>query len=341
MRKKPCAQSWKGAAFEMKNDEQMYQSVLSRYERYLETRRARARMIRRTVPVLACFCLAVVLGVGYRHQFLDLPPIPTVPPVTEETAITSFITTTMTVTETAAQTSTKAKPIPTTAGETAVQSATQTKPIPTISRETAVQSATKTRPSSTSADATTAQESEQTHRVSSTVHTTSQQEPAVSTATTEEHVTVTTTVAKTLPATEEPTIATVTVTTTVAKTLPATEEPTVATVTVTTGVGEVTTGSGSASTQTTTTTETTVFVPDPDTALLVREQMEQLIRRYELQAHTWVADAAAYPQYADMVVIEYNDEYFARFLKRMVRPIDRRRYLIFVYYEEPEPDEYE
>ena len=320
MRKKPCAQSWKGAAFEMKNDEQMYQSVLSRYERYLETRRARARMIRRTVPVLACFCLAVVLGVGYRHQFLDLPPIPTVPPVTEETAITSFITTTMTVTETAAQTSTKAKPIPTTAGETAVQSATQTKPIPTISRETAVQSATKTRPSSTSADATTAQESEQTHRVSSTVHTTSQQEPAVSTATTEEHVTVTTTVAKTLPATEE---------------------PTVATVTVTTGVGEVTTGSGSASTQTTTTTETTVFVPDPDTALLVREQMEQLIRRYELQAHTWVADAAAYPQYADMVVIEYNDEYFARFLKRMVRPIDRRRYLIFVYYEEPEPDEYE
>ena len=191
-----------------------------------------------------------------------------------------------------------------------MQSTTQTKPIPTTAGETTVQSTTQTRTNSTSADATTAQESEQTHRVSSTVHTTSQQEPAVSTATTEEHVTVTTTVAKTLPATEEPTIATVT---------------------VTTGVGEVTTGSGSASTQTTTTTETTVFVPDPDPALLVREQMEQLIRRYELQAHTWVADAAAYPQYANMVVIEYNDEYFARFLKRMVRPIDRRRYLIFVY----------
>ena len=286
----------------MKNDEQMYQSVLSRYERYLETRRARARMIRRTVPVLACFCLAVVLGVGYQRQFRDLPPIPTVPPVTEETAITSFITTTMTVTETSAQTSTQTKPIPTTAGETTVQSTT------------------KTRPSSTSADATTAQESEQTHRVSSTVHTTSQQEPAVSTATTEEHVTVTTTVAKTLPATEE---------------------PTVATVTVTTGVGEVTTGSGSVSTQTTTTTETTVFVPDPDTALLVREQMPQLIRMYGLQEHTWVADAAAYPQYADMGVIEYNDDHEARLLKRMVRPIDRRRYLIFVYYEKPEPDEYE
>ena len=63
----------------MKNDDQMYQSVLSRRAAYRQIQENRRRTIRRITPVLACACLAVVLGVGYWNHFRNMPTIPTLP----------------------------------------------------------------------------------------------------------------------------------------------------------------------------------------------------------------------------------------------------------------------
>ena len=60
----------------MKNYDEMYQSVLSKYDEYQKKKKKRIRTIRRTVPVLACFCLTIVLGVGYLDYFKNLPHIP-------------------------------------------------------------------------------------------------------------------------------------------------------------------------------------------------------------------------------------------------------------------------
>ena len=73
----------------MKNDDQMFQSVLSRRNEYRERKNKRIRTIRRTVPVLACFCLTIALGVGYWDHFKNLPHIPVQPNIIEESTISS------------------------------------------------------------------------------------------------------------------------------------------------------------------------------------------------------------------------------------------------------------
>jgi cytoskeletal protein RodZ len=79
----------------MKNDDQMYQSVLSRYAEYQETKKRRRKLaIKRTVPVLACFCLTIALGVGYWDHFRNLPHIPVQPNIIEEPTIETPDTTT-------------------------------------------------------------------------------------------------------------------------------------------------------------------------------------------------------------------------------------------------------
>ena len=78
----------------MKNDEQMFQSVLSRRNEYRERKNKRIRTIRRTVPVLACFCLTIALGVGYWDYFKNLPHIPVQPNIIEEPTIETPDTTT-------------------------------------------------------------------------------------------------------------------------------------------------------------------------------------------------------------------------------------------------------
>ena len=62
----------------MKNDEQMYQSVLSRRDAYRAKKERRKGVFLRAVPVLACCCLAAVLGLGYRNHLKKLPEIPAV-----------------------------------------------------------------------------------------------------------------------------------------------------------------------------------------------------------------------------------------------------------------------
>ena len=78
----------------MKNDDQMFQSVLLRRNEYRERKNKRIRTIRRTVPVLACFCLTIALGVGYWDHFRNLPNIPVQPNIIEEPTIETPDTTT-------------------------------------------------------------------------------------------------------------------------------------------------------------------------------------------------------------------------------------------------------
>ncbi len=78
----------------MKNHNEMYQSLLSRYNEHQEKKIKRIRTIRRTVPVLACFCLTIALGVGYWDHFRNLPHIPVQPSIIEEPTVEIHETTT-------------------------------------------------------------------------------------------------------------------------------------------------------------------------------------------------------------------------------------------------------
>ena len=103
----------------MKNDDQMYQSVLSRYAEYQETKKKRRKLaIKRTVPVLACFCMTVALGVGYWDHFRNLPHIPVQPNIIEEPTIETPDTTTSTAANTTVSSVTPSEPASTTAATT-------------------------------------------------------------------------------------------------------------------------------------------------------------------------------------------------------------------------------
>ncbi len=107
----------------MKNHNEMYQSLLSRYNEYEEKKKKRIRTIRRTVPVLACFCLTVALGVGYWDHFRNLPNIPVQPNIIEEPTIeTPDTTTASTDANTTVSSETPSEPasttVPTTNSET-------------------------------------------------------------------------------------------------------------------------------------------------------------------------------------------------------------------------------
>ena len=71
----------------MKNDEQMYQSVLSRRNAYRERKKKSIRTIRRTVPVLACFCFVMVYGLELWDDLEKLPNAPISPNIIENQTI--------------------------------------------------------------------------------------------------------------------------------------------------------------------------------------------------------------------------------------------------------------
>ena len=68
----------------MKNHNEMYQSLLSRYEEHQEKKKKRILTIKHTIPVLACFCFCAVLGIGYWNHFQKLPNIPVNPNIIDE-----------------------------------------------------------------------------------------------------------------------------------------------------------------------------------------------------------------------------------------------------------------
>ena len=101
----------------MKNHNEMYQSLLSRYNEHQEKKIKRIRTIRRTVPVLACFCLTIALGAGYWDHFRNLPHIPVQPNIIEEPTVETPETTTTASTDanTTVSSKTPSEPASTTA----------------------------------------------------------------------------------------------------------------------------------------------------------------------------------------------------------------------------------
>ncbi len=95
----------------MKNYDEMYQSVLYKYDEYLEKKKKRIRMIRRTVPVLACLCLTIGLGIGYRDHFIDLMHPPKQPEIVDDITTVTPDTTTNNIT---IRTENTAEPVTTT-----------------------------------------------------------------------------------------------------------------------------------------------------------------------------------------------------------------------------------
>lgn len=100
----------------MKNHNEMYQSLLSRYEEHQEKKKKQILAIKRTAPVLACLCLTMAFGVGYWGHLKDLPNTPVQPDIIEEsTTRTSDITTTIMENDTTIRTDYHTEPTVTTA----------------------------------------------------------------------------------------------------------------------------------------------------------------------------------------------------------------------------------
>ena len=78
----------------MKNDDEMYRSILSRYEEYQEKKKKQIRTIRRTVPVLTCFCFVMMFGLGYWDNLEKLPNVPISPDIVDDWSKEPFENTT-------------------------------------------------------------------------------------------------------------------------------------------------------------------------------------------------------------------------------------------------------
>lgn len=72
----------------MKNNDEMYQSLLSRYDEYQEKKKKRTLLIKRTVPVLAAFVLVVGIGLSCWKHFGNMNSIPMVSETIDESIIT-------------------------------------------------------------------------------------------------------------------------------------------------------------------------------------------------------------------------------------------------------------
>lgn len=73
----------------MKNDDEMYRSVLSRREEYRKKKEKRIHTIRRTVPVLVCFCFTVVFVPMIWDNLAKLPDVPIHTDIVDEPTIDS------------------------------------------------------------------------------------------------------------------------------------------------------------------------------------------------------------------------------------------------------------
>ena len=85
----------------MKNNHEMYQSVLSRRDEYRRKKERRMLILKRTAPVLACCCIAGVFGLHAVRHSAKIPDIP----IVTETVTTISAETGTSVTITAATTS--------------------------------------------------------------------------------------------------------------------------------------------------------------------------------------------------------------------------------------------
>ena len=138
----------------MKNDREMYQSVLSKRNEHRKKKERQLRIIKRTLPVLACFCLTLGLWAAFRERPEKLPEIPDSPGMTETTT-TVTSSTAVTVSTSAATTASAPKTTltaatgtgqttKTTAAVTETSAATQTEQTTAQQTETQVSSTTAT-----------------------------------------------------------------------------------------------------------------------------------------------------------------------------------------------------
>ncbi|WP_028518960.1 hypothetical protein [Ruminococcus flavefaciens] len=152
----------------MKNNDEMYQSLLSRYDEYQEKKKKRILILKRTVPALVSFCLVAGIGLGCWKHFGSMNSDPMVSDTIDEPAITTtsatdFVTTEVTTEkQSATQTSSKNAAVTTAATTSkantnrtitadkvrtttaAVPAATSRNTAPTTAKTTGVQSAKTT-----------------------------------------------------------------------------------------------------------------------------------------------------------------------------------------------------
>ena len=83
----------------MKNDDEMYRSVLSRREEYHKKSEKRICTIRRTVPVAACFCFTAVFGLMFGDDLAKFYRVPRQPDIVDEPMTESPESTTADTTE--------------------------------------------------------------------------------------------------------------------------------------------------------------------------------------------------------------------------------------------------
>lgn len=129
----------------MKNYDEMYQSVLSKYDEYLEKKKKRMLALRRTVPVLACLCFVAILGLGHWNKYTKFPDDPIkvdiIETVTKEThdnniASTTYSTVT-TYSDNRAESVTTTFPVSTTKpGKVSTTEKQQTPVVSTVVNET-------------------------------------------------------------------------------------------------------------------------------------------------------------------------------------------------------------
>ena len=104
----------------MKSNYELYQSVLSRRTEHREKKERQKRIITHTVPVIACLCLTVGLGLGYWNYSRNIPSIPSSPDIAIEVSTTTAEATSQvsTVSTSSKTTVTATKTVKNTATET-------------------------------------------------------------------------------------------------------------------------------------------------------------------------------------------------------------------------------
>ncbi len=131
----------------MKNDYEMYQSVLSKRNEHREKKERQKRIIIRTIPVFACFVLTAGLGLGYWNYSKNIPNIPSYPDINEEVTTTSSeLTTSLSTHINSAATISSTKTVRTTTAHTTENAATSAAETSTSteSTETTVADTTET-----------------------------------------------------------------------------------------------------------------------------------------------------------------------------------------------------
>ncbi len=108
----------------MKNDYEMYQSVLSKRNEHREKKERQKRIIIRAVPVFACFVLTSGLGLGYWNYSKNIPNIPSYPDIGEEVTTSSEVTTSLSTHINSAATVSGTKTVRTTTAHTTEKATT-------------------------------------------------------------------------------------------------------------------------------------------------------------------------------------------------------------------------